>query len=356
MKANPHDGILRTLRSLGSWIDVSSAGEYQRAIEAGFEPHDLSFVGPGKSDAELSLCIDNGVHCVIIESIAELLRLAELARSSRRDVRAAVRVNPSRYLNYQGIERVGAVSHFGIDEEQLGGLLALLPSCPEVRLIGLQFFLHSQFLNASHIGANFRSFLGIADRFQQSMGKPLELINLGGGFGIPYFEGQPELDLDRLQESLLALLQTREAARLPECRFFVESGRFITGPCGVFGTRVLYRKESRDKTFLVCDGGMTQHLAAIGVGQMIRRNFPLAVLHRREQGFSFPEAAEETEMVNIVGPSCFSLDVLASEARLPRAERGDLVCIGQSGAYGPTFSPQGFLSRPPPAEFFLSEA
>jgi diaminopimelate decarboxylase len=120
----------------------------------------------------------------------------------------------------------------------------------------------------------------------------------------------------------------------------------LVGEAGIYVTRIIDKKVSRGKTYLVLDGGMNHHLAASGnLGQVIKRNFPVAILNK--------EKATEREKVDLVGPLCTPLDVLARDVDLPKAEVGDLVGVFQSGAYARTASPLGFLSHPHPAEVLV---
>ena len=170
-------------------------------------------------------------------------------------------------------------------------------------------------------------------------------VNLGGGFGIPYYAHEEELDIVRVGNFLCESIDTRRRW-LQEIRFCVESGRYLVGECGIYVCKVRYRKESRGETFLIVDGGMHHHLAASGnFGQVVRRNYPIAVLGKIGH--------DPVEEVNIVGPLCTPMDRLGSQVALPRADVGDLVAIFSSGAYGLSASPTYFLGHPEPAEVIV---
>ena len=175
---------------------------------------------------------------------------------------------------------------------------------------------------------------------------PVRYLNVGGGFGIPYFERDRPLDLSFVGDNLSTLLADRVRPNLPDARVAVELGRYIVGECGVYVTRVVDRKVSRGRTFLVVDGGLHHQLAASGnFGQVIRRNYPVAVGNR----FS----AEPDDQVTVVGCLCTPLDLLADDVPLPRAEIGDLIVVFQAGAYGLTASPTAFLGHPEPPEVLV---
>ncbi|HEC19330.1 MAG TPA: pyridoxal-dependent decarboxylase, exosortase A system-associated, partial [Gammaproteobacteria bacterium] len=174
---------------------------------------------------------------------------------------------------------------------------------------------------------------------------PLKTINLGGGFGIPYFPGDEPLDLRPIGESLQQHLTSAESL-FPGIKLVLELGRYLVGEAGIYVCRVLDKKVSRGEVFLISDGGLHHHLAASGnFGQVIRKNFPLCIGNRMEQS--------EREVATVVGRLCTPLDVLADRMELPVAEVGDLVVIQQSGAYGLSASPTAFLSHPPPAEVLV---
>lgn len=186
----------------------------------------------------------------------------------------------------------------------------------------------------------------LAVRLSELAPSPVRFLNLGGGFGIPYFPGDRPLDLAPIGDNL-AHIQARASKELPEARLVIELGRYLVGEAGVYVTRIVDRKLSRGHAFLVCDGGLNHHLSASGnFGQVIRRNYPVTIGNRMLTG-------SPSEVVSAVGPLCTPLDLLADRMDLPRAEEGDLLVVFQSGAYGPSASPQGFLGHPPPVEVLV---
>ncbi|MEO7177238.1 MAG: pyridoxal-dependent decarboxylase, exosortase A system-associated, partial [Allosphingosinicella sp.] len=168
------------------------------------------------------------------------------------------------------------------------------------------------------------------------------LVNLGGGFGIPYFATEASLDVESVGAALAQTLANRPPI-LATSSFAIELGRWLVGESGVYLTRIVDRKVSRGKTFLVTDGGLHHMLAASGnFGQLLRRNYPVAIANR----FGAP-AGEEA---SIVGCLCTPLDRLADDVMIPSAEVGDLVAVFLAGAYGLSASPAAFLGHPPALE------
>lgn len=349
MKANPHLAVLRELRDLGSGLDVGSGQEIDVALGAGFQPSQISFVGPGKSAADLAKAIGKNIFCIVAESLQEIELIDVLASRMNAKARVCIRVNPKRYVDNSGVEVRGRACQFGLDEEQLDAARSLIRERRFIHLIGLHFYIGSQFFQARNLIDNFSVFLDVAGAFQARLDYPLEVINLGGGFGLPYFENQVPLHLGELKEKFGILARSLPDRKLGGAKLFVESGRLLVGSCGLFVTQVLYRKESRGRIYLCCDGGFSHHLAATGIDQVVRGNFPISVLKA-----SGARGRTGGETVTIIGPSCYSRDVVAESADLAfPAEAGDLICVGNSGAYGLTFSPLDFLSPVSPGEFFV---
>jgi diaminopimelate decarboxylase len=344
VKANPADAILRHFVAKGARLEVASAGELKRAIAAGCLAEHTLFAGPGKTEAELELALAQGVGEIHVESALEARRIGILADRLGVRARVAVRVNPATEVQGGAMRMGGKPAPFGVDEEQLDDMLDLLLSEPAIEVTGLHLFTGTQILDHSVLTMQYRRGLDIARRMAARLGRPLETLDFGGGLGIPYFTTESELDMDKLREDLRGVMAgIEDDPHLARTRFLVEPGRYLVGEAGVYLTRVNDIKVSRGKTFYIVDGGMNHHLAASGnLGQVIKRNFPIAVVNRLREG--------ATELVDVVGPLCTPLDTLARDAHLPHAEVGDLVGIFQSGAYGLTASPLGFLSHPTPAE------
>lgn len=336
IKANPMPAVVGHLAQRVDGMDVASAGELKLALDAGVEPGRIGFAGPGKSAAELLQAAAAGV-LVAIESAREVPLLAEAAKRLGVPVQVVVRVNPDFELKGSGMKMGGGAKPFGVDAEQVPAVLEAIRR-HELAFEGFHLFPGSQNLDATSIGEAQDQSLALAVRLARYAPTPVQSLNLGGGFGIPYFPGERRLDVEAVGRRLEAL--AAEAARLlPEARLIIELGRYLVGEAGIYVCRVLDRKVSRGQVFLVTDGGLHQHLAASGnFGQVIRRNYPVAIGTRM--------ASAPAEVVSVVGPLCTPLDVLAEKMPLPRAAPGDLVVVFQSGAYGLSASPQDFLSHP----------
>ncbi len=343
IKANPMPAVVQHLAGLVDGFDVASAGEMAIALDTPMPVRDISFAGPGKTESELSRAIAAGV-VINMESEREMATLAGLAEHLGLRPRVAVRVNPDFELKTAGMQMSGGAKAFGVDAERVPAMLREAGRL-DLDLVGLHIFSGSQNLKAEAISEAQEKTVDLAISLAGALPSPLRFLNIGGGFGIPYFPGDRPLDLGAVGANLAGLVPRVENA-LGDLEIVVELGRYIVGEAGLYVCRVTDRKESRGQVFLVTDGGLHHHLAASGnFGQVIRKNYPVAIGTRMDGG--------EREKVNIVGPLCTPLDILAQGMELPRADVGDLVVVFASGAYGLTASPTAFLSHPAPSEVLV---
>lgn len=349
VKANPNRTILRYFLSNGCGLEIASGGELHLALDAGCPPHRIVFAGPGKTEAELEFALRQGIGEIHVESILEAERVSAISHRYGQRGRVALRINPGSEAQGGAMRMGGKPTPFGIDEECLDTALDRLLSDSFIEFRGIHLFIGTQILDYTILLNQYRLAIAIARRVAVRLGRPLPTLDLGGGFGIPYFAHEHELDMQALGRGLAALMTEIEADPLfLGTQFMVEPGRFLVGEAGIYVTRISNIKVSREKKFYIIDGGMHHHLAASGnLGQTIKHNYPLAVINKLT---STPQ-----EKVDVVGPLCTPLDVLGRAATLPRAEVGDLIGIFQSGAYARTASPLGFLSHPAPAEVWVEE-
>ena len=336
IKANPMPALVGFMRPLVDGMDVASAGELKLALDAGADARCIGFAGPGKREAELRQAVASGV-LLHVESARELRLLAAAAQALGMPARVALRINPDFELRGAGMHMGGGAKAFGIDAEQVPALLRSMHQ-DGVVFEGFHAYPGSQNLRGEVIAESLRRTVDMVLRLAQDAPAPVRYVNLGGGWGIPYFSGERPLDLAPVAEAL-AQATARLAQELPGAEMVLELGRYLVGEAGIYVARVLDRKVSRGQVFLVTDGGMHHHLAASGnFGQVIRRNYPVAIGNRLQ--------SVERELASVVGPLCTPLDMLADKLELAVAQPGDLVVVFQSGAYGATASPQAFLGHP----------
>jgi len=336
MKANPMPAVVGLMAGLVDGIDVASAGELKVALDAGANPCEVSFAGPGKRDNELRQAVASRV-LINIESFREVAALEAISSELGLPARVAVRVNPDFELKGSGMKMGGGPKPFGVDVEQMPELLANIGRAG-LAFEGFHLFAGSQNLRSESICDAQQKAYELALRLAQQAPLPVRFLNLGGGFGIPYFPGDQALDLEPIGDNLARLVQ-RAQTDLPHASLVIELGRFLVGEAGVYVTRIVDRKISRDHVYLVADGGLHHHLAASGnFGQVVRKNYPVTIGNQLD--------SQNVETASVVGPLCTPLDLLADRLTLPVAQVGDLVVVFQSGAYGASASPQGFLGHP----------
>jgi len=344
VKANPHHGVLKEMAGLVDGFDVASGGELESVLKAGGDAETISFAGPGKRRSELELAIKTGIGSINVESEQELEIVGEEGKKLGVKPKVSIRINPDFELHGAGMKMGGTSKQFGIDSERVPEVLDRAMKMP-VDLQGFHIYAGSQCLMAEVLYEVFEKSLDLFWHFGRPFAERIQLLNLGGGFGIPYYRGEVELGIGTVGEHLKGLLSLY-GPRFPKAKFVIELGRYLTGECGVYVTRVLYRKVSRGKVYLITDGGMNHHLAASGnFGQILRKNYPIVNGNKVH--------SEEGEEVRIVGPLCTPLDLIASNISLPLAKVGDLLLILSSGAYGASASPQFFLGHPLPPEIIV---
>ncbi|MBN1559663.1 pyridoxal-dependent decarboxylase, exosortase A system-associated [candidate division KSB1 bacterium] len=345
VKANPNVKMLRELGTLYDGFDVASAGEIARAMEAGVAPGRMSFAGPGKSNEELTRSVMLGIGSISIESEQEIARLSRICTDLNKSVNVLIRINPHFELSKSGLKMGGGAKQFGVDSERLPALLHKYCDDQRVHIRGVHIYAGSQNLSGDDIIATFEKIIAYAIELTRTTAIEMDILNLGGGFGIPYFAMDDELDIEAVGAGIISLLEKYRKS-LPHTLFKIELGRYLIGPCGIYAAKVLYRKISRDQVFIIIDGGMHQHLAASGnMGQrLVHRPMPMTIATAMDKPL---------EKVNVVGPLCTPLDTFGMNVELPHAEEGDILVVFNSGAYGFSASPLRFLSHEEPGEIIV---
>ena len=343
IKANPMPAVVQHLAGLVDGFDLASAGEMKTALDTTMPAEKISMAGPGKTDQELRQAIAAGVT-INLESEGEMRRAANIGEQLGITPRAAIRVNPDYDLKSSGMKMGGGPKQFGVDAERVPAMLKELGTLG-LEFFGFHIFWGSQNLNPDAIMEAHEKTFDLAIRLSESTPSPVQSLNIGGGLGIPYFPGEKHLDLKPIKENLEKLLPKLKS-NLPEAEIVTELGRYIIGEAGIYVCKVIDIKESRGEKYLITDGGMHHHLAASGnFGQVIRKNYPVSIANKMN--------STELETINIVGPLCTPLDILANKMELAKSEPGDLVVVYQSGAYGFTASPHLFLNHPLPKELLI---
>lgn len=347
IKANPNPAVASLLVEAGAGLEIASGAELLLALKAGATPERILFAGPGKGRQELELAISHGIGEIHLETFEEIANVAAIGERLSRTVDVAIRINPGAAAQGGAMRMGGKPAAFGFDEEMIDEVLAKISSQPHLHLSGIHLFAGTQILDADVLLSQWSYGLDLAAAVGRKCGRPVQRIDLGGGLGIPYHDGDASLDLARVAAGAARLDRERRAdPLLAGAEILIEPGRYLTGPAGLYLMVVRAIKTSRGHRFVIADGGMHQHLAASGnLGQIIKRDYPIVAATRLDE--------TERHPATLVGPLCTPLDTLGRQTKLPDVGCGDIIAVLQSGAYGLTASPVGFLSHPMAAEVLV---
>ncbi|MFI3188352.1 pyridoxal-dependent decarboxylase, exosortase A system-associated [Crenothrix sp. D3] len=343
LKANPMPAVVQLMAGLVDGFDVASTAEMHVALDTLMHSQHISIAGPSKRRAELSKAIAAGIT-INVESANELETIAQLSAQNGMTASVAIRINPAFELKTSGMKMGGGAKPFGIDEEQLPTVLQRLHAL-QLDFQGFHIYSGSQNLKAAALIEAQQQSIALAMWLLEFCPNGIKKLNIGGGYGIPYFAGEQPLNTQQVGDAL-AIEMTKFKVVQPHAEVIIELGRYLVGEAGVYVSQVVDKKISRGQTYLIVDGGLHHHLAVSGnFGQVIRKNYPVAIGNKMH--------VEQQETVTIVGCLCTPLDIIADKMCLPVAEVGDFVVVYQSGAYGLTASPNAFLSQPNAAEVLV---
>jgi diaminopimelate decarboxylase len=335
IKANPMPNLVAHAANYLDGLDVASHQELLTALSTGIEPGKVSIAGPGKTEKSLLAAIISGV-VINVESKTELVRIQKIASLHKKQANVAFRINPDFELKGAAMKMSGGPKQFGIDAEVFAETFSMVNE-QSINFVGFHIFSGSQNLSVDALLESYRKALELAFVLSEQINVLPKQINIGGGIGVSYHSGQVPVDIKRLCLGLHELLDEL-ATKLVDTEVHLELGRFLVANAGMYLCKIVDIKESRGKTFWVCDGGMHHHLANSGnLGQVFRKNYPVFLANCIDSTL--------TQHVDIVGPLCTPLDIIASNISLPMGEIGGYVAVMLSGAYGASASPQGFLSQ-----------
>jgi diaminopimelate decarboxylase len=341
LKANPNIAVVDLLHRAGARAEVSSLAELRTARAAGVAPENIIYLGPGKSAAELVACVEAGVYAVVAESLEEIELLDQLAAERGREQQVLLRINPAKRPSATRLTMGGKPRQFGVDEDVVLNSGTRLTRSNHARVRGVHAYLGTRILDARSIADNSRYVFDLALRVAEATGIPLDAVDIGGGLGVPHSADEQPLDVELLGRELEPLVAEFRSAS-PHTRLLMEAGRFPTARCGTYLVSVLWVKRSMGQDFAITDGGTHHHMAAVGTGSVLKRNFPIALLGR--------VPTEPPGPWHVAGPLCTPEDVIAKNLQLPPLRVGDLLGVRMSGAYGPTASPGLFIGHGHPAE------
>jgi len=343
IKANPNLEILKAIREDLDGLDISSIGEMEQSLLAGYDAGQLSFAGPGKTRVELEEAIKQGVGIISAESIRELKDIKKIALKLCVRANIAIRINPKLLINEFAIKMGGKATQFGIDEEDIHDAIEYVRQNGDAfNVLGIHIYAGTQCMNEEALSKNILNTLEIAWQLKEIYGFECRWINFGGGFGVSYYDENVDINLNMIAESIKGPMEKFKASTKGEPRLVIELGRYLVSEAGIYVTRVISEKKSRGEDFFVLDGGMNHHLAASGnLGAMLRKNYLV-------KNLTNPDLLEQK--CNLVGPLCTPLDLMGRNVILEQPRVGDLIGFLNSGSYGFTASPLLFLGHEIPIE------
>jgi diaminopimelate decarboxylase len=344
VKANPNLELLKGMREHLDGLDIASAGELRYALQAGYRAETISFAGPGKIRSELSESICAGLGIISVESIRELHDLKRIAEEKGVTVPITLRINPLLQVKEFAIKMGGKASQFGIDEEVIGEAVEFLRNNGRYfEVLGIHIYAGTQCLSEEALCQNLANTLRIAADMKELHGIECRVINIGGGFGVSYYDENQGLDLGKLAGLFEAEFEKYRKSTGTTPRFLLELGRYLVAEAGIYVTRVVSEKQSRGEQYFVLDGGMNHHLAASGnLGAIIRKNYLV-------RNLSNPIGEPVT--CTLVGPLCTPLDLMGKGVTVESPQVADLIGFLNSGSYGYSASPLLFLGHEKPKEF-----
>ena len=340
MKANPNLAVVHLLHSLGSGLEIASKGELAALERLEILGDNISFAGPVKSDAALEAAINYGVFGINVEGEDEFGRISEIAKRLGVTQRVGIRVNPQFEVAGATVKMGGGPKQFGIDYEKIDPeFVARVQALPNINLIGVHIFAASQILDTNVFLRNIGNSLKVAEALNNFF--PVRYLDLGGGLGIPYQPEDSKLPLDEISQSLGDLLEAYSFLKSNLTKIYMEPGRFLVGPSGIYVTQVDNVHQSRGETFARVNGGIHQMLRPALIGGA---GHPIYNLSRLQE--------DPTTKITVTGELCTPLDKLGI-AMMPKTQKGDLIGVFNAGAYGWSEAMQFFLSHPTAPEVMV---
>jgi diaminopimelate decarboxylase len=318
LKANSNQAVIKTLAKLGAGADVVSWGELERARAAGIPADKIMFSGVGKSERDLAHAVDQGILCVNVESEPELDLLSSIAAAKGRDANVSVRVNPDIDARTHAKIATGkSENKFGIPISRARAIYAKAAELPGIKVVGVDMHIGSQITELSPFDDAFALLVDFV-RMLRADGHAIAHVDLGGGLGIPYRDGdEPPPHPEAYAASV------KRVTRDLSCKLIFEPGRILVGNAGILVTRVLYLKTGEAKHFIIVDAAMND---------LIRPT--LYDAHHEVRPVTEPPADAPKITADIVGPVCESGDFLALGRRMAAPSSGDLLAVFSAGAYG----------------------
>lgn len=302
LKANPNLTISSELKEMGAGAEVCSYYEIEAAIKVGFMPRNIIFVGPAKTECDIKKCVTTGIFAIIRESLNELKMISDVAMKENAVARVALRINPLHTSKTALLQMGGKPAQFGMDEEVVFANKDYFLCMPNIKIVGVHVYHGTRILDVPTVIENTKYIFSLAEKLQNEWNVPFEMVDIGGGIGVPYFDNENEFDLHELK-ILITPIVGEYVRKNRDVRIILESGRFLVGKSGVMASRIIDIKSSRGECFVITDGGINCHMAAVGIGSIVKRNFPIFLIKKDTQ-VKMDVFPTELKKYNITGPLC----------------------------------------------------
>lgn len=347
LKANPNLTVVTHLLKLGCKLEISSIGELNTAILAGANPEDCLYTGPGKSNKEIKYAIKKGIRHFSIESEFELERIIQFNNLEKNEIKITIRINPDISFAKASINMTGVASQFGVEENNLCSLINQVKASNNLSVNGIHIYNGSNFKDEKELINNFTNNVKTISRLVEELDLNLSFVDLGGGFAAPYAKKGSRIDYSKIKSTLSQLIKSNFQEQKNNCMVAFEVGRYLTATAGVLIGTIQNVKVSKGKKFCVTDFGINHLGGMMGLRRLPFRNIDVILCEERSGNL---------EEVNIVGPLCTPLDIIAKNVLLPvNIKPNEIVYVPNVGAYGLTASLLGFLSREIPGELIIKD-
>lgn len=354
IKTNSNPFVVKSVLSEGFGVDAASAAEVMMGKENGVSKDKIQFSAPGKTKKDIEETIE--LSTIIADSLNEIILINQVAQNMNVIAEIGIRVNP----NFSFYTESGNASKFGIDEELLFKEMPNIIKLQYIKIIGLHVHIRSQELDARVLERYYSKLLKLTEAFQEVINQPIEFLNMGSGIGVPYTIEDTPLDTVSLGEVTSSMIDVFRL-RFPNLKVYIETGRYVTLKCGVYVTKVVDKKISYGKTYIILKNTLNGFIRP-SIAQMVMSYQESGILASSEPLFTGANALEiialtaeiETEEVTLVGNLCTSTDVVAKDILLPKLQCGDMIVLTNAGSYAAVLSPIQFSSQEPPKQLFLS--
>ena len=352
VKCNPYPEVLRCVLNQGFGVDAASLAECVMGQKAGLGKDMVIFSAPGKTMADIRGGL--GISTLVADSAAEVERIQEAAAEQGVVAEIGLRVNP----DFTYTADTGVASKFGIDEQLIYDSMKSWKKLPNIRIVGLHAHLKSQELSAETLKGYYRNMFRLSVSMREAFGT-LKFVNLGSGMGIPFCETDKPFDTTALGAETQRLMAEFQE-KLPETRFYIETGRYAVGTAGTYVAKVVDKKVTHGKNFVLLSATLNGFArpSMVAMLEHFMGNGPIAAwepIYTGDHSFQMIPLVEtaERETVTVTGNLCTGTDLVLSDADMPKMEVGDTVVFPNAGSYAAVISPMQFASQPKPAQLFL---